>query len=154
MQSKASDAAFHIKSRRVNVKCCDRPSGNRAEIGIIVKLQTFHENGLGKFVSSSVLVALDSGASIFLPLQCRFTTTVSIGGCKDLSRQLSKISRMASRSAKSVFDFFRLDFSWFNNSAASGKSLLAAAEFFLRSESSASIFFRSSLSFANCSVRF
>jgi hypothetical protein len=31
-----------------NIKCCDRPSGYRAEIGIIIRLQSLYVNGLGK----------------------------------------------------------------------------------------------------------
>ena len=56
---------------------------------------------------------------------------------------------MVSRSAKSVFDFLRFDFNWLSRSAASGKSLLAAADFCFRSESSdrrASSDFRFSIS--------
>jgi hypothetical protein len=33
---KTADASFRKNSRRGNVKCCDRPEGRRAEIGIMI----------------------------------------------------------------------------------------------------------------------
>jgi hypothetical protein len=60
--------------------------------------------------------------------------------CKVLSPQLSKISRMASKSARSVFDFLRLARSWLRIVAASGVNLLESvateAEFCFSSENS------------------
>ena len=50
------------------------------------------------------------------------SATLSRNDCKLLSAQLSKISRMASKSARSVFDFFRLAFNLLSRSAASGSS--------------------------------
>ncbi len=53
--------------------------------------------------------------------------------CKVLSPQLCKISRMASKSAKSVFDFLRLTRSWLKILAASGvnfaETVATGAEF-------------------------
>jgi hypothetical protein len=61
---------------------------------------------------------------------------------------------MASKSAKSVFDFLRLARSWLRIVAASGVNFLgsvaAGAEFCFSSESSASISSRSARSVSNC----
>src|SRR4028118_1230628 len=54
----------------------------------------------------------------YLPLQ--HFRSLSRVGCKILSPQLSKISKMVSKSAKSVFDFLRLARSWLRIVAASG----------------------------------
>ncbi len=71
------------------------------------------------------------------------SATLSRCRCKVLSPQLCKIFRMASKSAKSVFDFLRLTRSWLRIVAASGinfsKTVAVGAEFCFSSESSASI---------------
>ena len=71
-----------------------------------------------------------------------------------LPPQLCKISRMASKSARSVFDFLRLTRSWLRIVAASGvnfsKSVAAGAKFCFFSESFASISSRSARSVSSC----
>src|SRR4028118_643178 len=70
------------------------------------------------------------------------------------STEFSKISRMASKSPKSVFDLLRLARSWLRIVAASAvnfsKSLAAGAEFCFSWESCASIFSRSARSVSSC----
>ena len=140
-----------------NVKSCDRPQGQSSENVIIFGLQTLVWNGLGKswlvwccqhraVAHQSSLITHDRSISATLS-RCR---------CKVLSPQLSKISRMASKSARSVFDFLRLAQSWLRIVAASGvnfsKLWQPKQNFVLASESSASIFSCEERSISNCRV--
>ena len=89
------------------------------------------------------LAVLVSRASVFLiTYNCNISGILSSHGCKFLSPQLSKISKMACKSARSVFDFLRLARSWLRIVAASGvnfsESVAAGAEFCFSSESSPS----------------
>ncbi len=109
----------------------------------------------GEVVTWLAVQTLVSRASVFLITYiCSIPAILSSHGCKLLSPQLSKISKMASKSAKSVFDFLRLVRSWLRIVAASGvtlsKSVAAGAEFCFSSESSASISSRSARSVSSC----
>src|SRR4028118_386184 len=65
-----------------------------------------------------------SRAAVFLNyLRLQYAATLSRYCCKIFSPQLFKISKMASKSAKSVFDFLRLVRSWLRIVAASGVNL-------------------------------
>ena len=75
----------------------------------------------GEVVTCSVLIAPGSRAAAFLSyLRLQHFRSLSRDGCKFLSPQLCKISKMVSKSAKSVFDFLRLARSWLRIVAASG----------------------------------
>jgi len=102
-----------------------------------------------------VCPALVSRASVFLiTYDCSIRAILSRNGCKVLSPQLSKISKMACKSARSVFDFLRLARSWLRIVAASAvnflESVAAGAEFCFSLESSASISSRSARSVSSC----
>jgi len=101
------------------------------------------------------LAVLVSRASVFLITYiCSIAAILSRNSCKVLSPQLSKISKMASKSARSVFDFLRLARSWLSIVAASAvnfsESLAAGTEFCFSSESSALISSRSACSVSSC----
>jgi hypothetical protein len=102
-----------------------------------------------------VLLTLVSRASVFLvTYDCSIADILSRYGCKFLSPQLSKISKMVSKSVKSVFDFLRLARSWLRIVAASGvnfsESVTAGAEICFNSENSVSISSRSARSVSSC----
>ena len=92
--------------------------------------------------------------SSLVTYDCSIAATLSKYGCKVLSPQLSKTSKITSKSAKSVFDFLRLARSWLRIVAASGvnfsESVAAGAEFCFSSKSSASISSRSARSVSSC----
>jgi hypothetical protein len=80
------------------------------------------------------LPVLVSRASVFLiTYDCSIAAILSRNGCKVLSPQLSKISKMVSKSVKQVFDFLRLARSWLRIVAAPGvnfsESLAAETKF-------------------------
>ena len=112
-------------------------------------------NGLGK----SLLVRCFQHRSVahqssLITHDRSISGTLSRCRCKVLSPQLCKISRMVSKSAKSVFDFLRWVRSWLRSVAASGvnfsETVAAGAEFCFSSESSASISSREVRSVSSC----
>src|SRR4028118_1042021 len=105
----------------------------------------------GEVVTCSVLSAPFSRASIFLNYpRSQIPSDLARDSCKVLSPQLSKISRMASKSARSIFDFLRLAGELAENCGHVGvnfsEAVAAGAEFCVSSKSSASVSSRSALS--------
>ena len=106
-------------------------------------------------MTCSVFPAPGSRAAAFLSyLRLQHFRSLSRDGCKFLSPQLCKISKMSSRSAKSAFEFLRLTRSWLRIVAASDvnfwESVAAGAKFSFSSESFAPILSRSVCSVSSC----